>query len=364
MSPNLARRELSIKQSLWMGSEYEKLFQTLAETSPDAVGVIGLEGRILFVNQRAVTLFGCQSATELVDQNILDFISPAEHDAAVVALREELESPLDKLRECRMKRKDGSIFPAQTSCSVVNNSSGEPMGFICIIRNIAENKIAEEELRSIAKRAMLYLDLMSHDIANQLQVIMGSSELLSSLVKGSEVENLANNITDSTAKCGRIIALTERIEDLESSPLFNRSLDQVLKNLVLSFVSSHDNLEIIDNIQVADAIVRADMHLEELLENIIENAYEHNQSSDKIIWVSLSVERNGYMIRIGDNGLGISDASKEHLFNTARRNAGVGLHFASQVILKYGGVIEACDRVHDSPEEGAEFCIWIPRSVI
>ncbi len=360
----LPRTALPFRDSFRTELDYEELFLGLAKTSLDAVGAFSLEGRIGFVNQRAVSLFGCQNEKGLVGQNIFDFISPDEHDATVIALKGELQAYTDMPREFRMKRKDGSTFPAQTNCSVLYDTSGEPKGFICIIRNIAETKTAERELRSFAKRTMLYLDLISHDIANQLQVIMGTSELITLLANDAEVEDLANNIAESTAKCARIIAVTEKIEELESFPLFDRPLDQVLKKMILSFVDSHDPLEVVGSIQVSDAVVRADKYLEELLEIILENAFEHNQSRDKTVWVSLSEEKNGYMIRIGDNGSGISDIAKKNLFSTTHRHAGVGLHFASQVILKYGGVIEACDRIPDSPEEGVEFCVWIPRSTI
>ncbi|MCW3987411.1 MAG: hypothetical protein NWE87_03755, partial [Candidatus Bathyarchaeota archaeon] len=49
-------------------------------------------------------------------------------------------------------------------------------------------------------------------------------------------------------------------------------------------------------------------------------------------------------------------------FDTSRRFGGVGLHQAKHIIEKYGGRIEAYDRVHGQPGRGAGILMWFPKT--
>jgi signal transduction histidine kinase len=91
------------------------------------------------------------------------------------------------------------------------------------------------------------------------------------------------------------------------------------------------------------------------------NAVEHNPNDQKHIWVNLQEHDEGYLVTIGDDGVGISDTRKTELFDVARRFGGIGLHQSSQIIEKYDGWIQIHDRVKDQPELGAEFRLFFPK---
>ncbi|MGY5855161.1 MAG: ATP-binding protein, partial [Candidatus Thorarchaeota archaeon] len=108
--------------------------------------------------------------------------------------------------------------------------------------------------------------------------------------------------------------------------------------------------------------IDADQFLEQLLGNMIENAIEHNPREERIVWISLRESGEGYEIAIGDNGHGISGSLKTAIFDVSRRYGGVGLHQSKQISDKYGGRIDARDRVKGQPTKGAEFVLWLPRT--
>jgi signal transduction histidine kinase len=110
-------------------------------------------------------------------------------------------------------------------------------------------------------------------------------------------------------------------------------------------------------------LIEADDFLELMISNIMMNAIEHNPNPEKSVWVTLSDSEQGYVISIGDNGKGIPDAVKASLFDTSRRFGGLGLHTAYYIAEKYNGRIEVQDRIAGSPEQGAEFRIWIPKPI-
>ncbi len=89
---------------------------------------------------------------------------------------------------------------------------------------------------------------------------------------------------------------------------------------------------------------------------------EHNPRPDKHIWLTLEEVDEGFEARIADDGKGIPDTVKDGLFDVSRRYGGVSLHQTKEIVDKYGGRIKVTDRVPGTPEEGAEFCIWLPRA--
>jgi signal transduction histidine kinase len=118
------------------------------------------------------------------------------------------------------------------------------------------------------------------------------------------------------------------------------------------------------SITVERAMIRADEYLELLLSNILMNSVEHNPKPIKRVWVALKDDGDGFLISIGDNGPGISDARKSELFDVARRFGGIGLHQSSQILEKYEGWIQVHDRIKSQPQEGAEFKLWFPKPAI
>jgi signal transduction histidine kinase len=96
--------------------------------------------------------------------------------------------------------------------------------------------------------------------------------------------------------------------------------------------------------------------------NLMENAIEHNPRDEKKVWISIDVKDGGYEISVADNGKGISDITKETLFDATRRFGGVGLHQSREIADKYGGLLKVTDRVPGFPEKGVDFRIWLPKS--
>jgi two-component system, NtrC family, sensor kinase len=93
--------------------------------------------------------------------------------------------------------------------------------------------------------------------------------------------------------------------------------------------------------------------------------YDEIAQRHNVIWIRTSCSEDGRaaVIRIEDNGIGMSDKVKkqifEHLFTTKEvgKGTGLGLAIAHQIVVdKHKGTIE----VESAPEQGTEFIITIP----
>jgi len=219
---------------------------------------------------------------------------------------------------------------------------------------------------------------ISHDLKTPLSPIKGYAELL---VDNSETE--INNVQEYGAIILKNVAHVEKlISDLKltyqldsgTMPLNTQNvhLMRYLKELVIDIVNdpafSKRIIEFDSNIPEQDVLL--DPYLfRRAIQNLIINALIHNPSDTKVK-ISIDAEsKNAVHIHIGDNGVGMTEAEQERLFeryyrgtNTEERpeGSGLGLAITNQIIKLHGGEIT----VKSKPNEGAEFIVSLPVNIL
>ena len=267
--------------------------------------------------------------------------------------------PVSPRYEYRFVQKSGEIRWVESFTSRVEY--GGTSAVQTVIVDITGRRESERELRVAKDRALLYLDLMGHDLTQQLQVILNSAALMKSAVDESNKESFMKVIADSVRRCARIIEEAKATEQLLSIPMVERKLDEAIEVTIKALAKSSESIVFETSFSSRNVIIEADDFLELLLSNIIMNAIEHNPNEEKKVWVELNEDEDGYIVSIADNGRGITEAVKSSLFNTSRRFGGLGIHTAHYIVEKYNGRISVHDRVSGDSTQGAEFRIWIPK---
>jgi signal transduction histidine kinase len=246
-------------------------------------------------------------------------------------------------------------------CETLNDDEGRFLGIIGSGVDITSHLRAENQLKAAAKTALLYVDIMGHDIANRLQVIQVGSEIMKLKTKSPELLDQIGIIESSVSYCTDLIDKVRESSLLFDVPLEERSLSKALKT-VIHLIREKFPAAIISYGQLPSAIlIQADLHLEILLFNIMENAIIHNNSESPQVWIRLREDKEGFEISISDNGQGIPEETKKMLLNSQRRTLGVGLQQARHIIEKYNGYITIRDRIDGQPDKGADLVIWIPK---
>lgn len=110
----------------------------------------------------------------------------------------------------------------------------------------------------------------------------------------------------------------------------------------------------------AGVAVRANDALRPALENLLENAVEHNDHDEPTVTVTASEAAPGESVtlRITDDGPGIPDAEKATLFDHDAPGTAKGLHVAETIVAGLDGTI----RVEDAEPRGTSFVIELPRA--
>ncbi len=154
---------LTTKRLQQIAADHKKAddrFRALLETAPDAMVLVGQDGRIVQLNAQTEKLFGYARA-ELLG-NLVEMLVPPRFRNQDPQHRGQDPSDHSKVHamgsgsELHGLRKDGSEFPIEISVSRIESEDGF---LICrAIRNVSDRKRAEEKVRELNDRFRALLE--------------------------------------------------------------------------------------------------------------------------------------------------------------------------------------------------------------
>ncbi|MFX0168626.1 MAG: PAS domain S-box protein [Candidatus Hodarchaeota archaeon] len=137
------------KQAEHALKESEARYRTLVETSPDAITLTDLEGKIIMANQQALQLYGAEDEKDLIGVSAFELIDSKDVPLAMENLQKTIREGHSGTLEYTLLRRDGTPYPAELNASVLTDVNGNPTAFIGVIRDISERKEAEARFRSL-----------------------------------------------------------------------------------------------------------------------------------------------------------------------------------------------------------------------
>lgn len=139
------KRELEEKKRL-----QELQYETLFESSPDAIVVVDSSFRILSVNRRTVELWGATSKEYFLGRNVLEFIAPKEHEEAVRKNKELRETGNPHTTIYHFQKADGSPLVCEVNVALFPKEKEKEDRFVAILRDVTEKLRIEAERSTLA----------------------------------------------------------------------------------------------------------------------------------------------------------------------------------------------------------------------
>jgi PAS domain S-box-containing protein len=132
--------------------ESEARFRAIFEQAAVGIAQASVAGQFLSVNQRFCEFLGYQ-ASELLGKTFGDVTHPDDRAESRAKGQQILAGELASYSfEKRYLGRDGQVYWANTSVSVVRDEAGNPQGFLGVIEDVQARKQAEQELQESEER--------------------------------------------------------------------------------------------------------------------------------------------------------------------------------------------------------------------
>ncbi len=356
--------------------ESDAFFRTLLDSAPDAMIIVGDDGKIVVVNAQTERMFG-YDREEMLDQSI-EFLLPERlHKVHVSHRRGFVDAPsirpMGLGRELVGKRKDGSEFPVEISLSPVPITSG---AFVSsVIRDVTNRKRMEAEIiaaQEAAERAnkanSAFLAAASHDLRQPVQALSLLNGALRRTVKDDRalemIEHQENSLTAMTNLLNSLLDIS-RLDAGAITPEFEEfPMQRLIDRLSAEFArqAQHKGLEFKSG--TCDAVVRSDPNLlSEIIQNLVSNAVRYTDKGK----VTIScVEENGQCcVEVTDTGIGIEADQLEEIFREfhqckSRGAAKEGFGLGLAIVRRLADLLEHAVGVVSHPAKGSKFSVSVP----
>ncbi len=249
-------------------------------------------------------------------------------------------------------------------------------GDISTLKNdIYKMTIKLKEQTELSIKDKKYLEETLADISHQIKTPLTSMYVINDILsdndldKKSQIEFLNKN-RNQLERIEWLVTTLLKISRLDSGMVTLKRDNINIEDLINKTIEPIKIMAEIKNISIKTDIETSNFYLDfnwtlEALTNILKNACEHTNNNGSI---KIEVNENPlYLnIKIIDNGVGISESDKKHIFDrfykgkTNKDSIGIGLNMAKKIINLQNGEIECISKIN----EGTTFDIKFYKKVI
>lgn len=185
-----------------------RLLSSVVEQSSDGIATADMNGKLTFMNKAYLRMHGYKDIKELIGQNLKIFHNQEQIKKEVIPfLKQMMEQGFNK-GEVGHLRKDGTIFSADMTTTIIKNEIGDPIAMAATARDITERKKAEE-------------------VQKQTYSLLRAT--LESTVDGILVVDTSGKVTSYNKKFGELWHIPQRLLDThDDKKLLSFVLDQIV----------------------------------------------------------------------------------------------------------------------------------------
>ncbi|MBX3438233.1 MAG: PAS domain S-box protein [Planctomycetaceae bacterium] len=347
----------------------EERFRLVVESSPAAIIIVDVAGRIVLVNRQTENWFGF-SRDELLGQHVEVLIPERFRNRHVLDRQNYLASPQSRPmgagHELFGRRQNGSEFPVDISLHPMDTEDG--LLVMAHVVDLTDRRRAAEEarLRASMERLALLGQLaggVAHEIRNPLGVIRNAAYYLQ-MIQDSlclDARESIAEIQQEVDKANHIVG--DLLDYARESPVQKVLFD--LGRRVMQIVEGENPPPgvTLECRSISEPIlVRGDaQQIDRILINLIRNAVQAMDESGTIqIVLSLRTESQIAIVDVDDDGVGVTEEHRarifEPLFTSKAKGIGLGLAVSRRYAEQNGGKLVLVER--SGP--GATFRLTLP----
>ena len=256
----------------------------------------------------------------------------------------------------------------RVNCAPFRNRIGLNIGTITVLHDITTLK-KMDQIKSD------FVSLVSHEIRSPMNSILMQINVILDGLAGDVTDKQQEILKRASGKIQNLVTMASELLDLariESGLIAQEKEKLNISDILFNQVEFHQadsqkagcliRLEPLDNFL---PVLANRQNMEEVLSNLITNAIKYSPKGGSIT-VSAEKERGYIVIRVKDNGLGISEEDLDKIFTRFYRikteetryihGTGLGLSIVKSIVETHHGNI----RVESWPNQGSTFYVYLP----
>ncbi|MCF8024676.1 MAG: PAS domain S-box protein [Desulfobacteraceae bacterium] len=330
---------------------------------PAGLMVMDQKGNIVLANPAAESITGLEAeairgepARDVLPENLARLISGAGPETRII--EEELE--------CSFAGE--KAVPLSVSSAGIVNEDGVFIGSLIIFRDLTEIKALQQAMQRKEKLAAVggLAAGIAHEIRNPLSSVKGMATYFKNkFTDDPEARQAAELMVQETDRLNRVInELLEfaRPSKINSRPTdINTVIDHSVRLIRQDVEDRNIGLRLYKGENLPATDIDPDRFVQCLL-NLYLNSIQAMEGGGQVIAETGFSEEGGIVIRIEDNGPGISEKDISRIFDpyftTKSKGTGLGLAIVHKIVEDHGGEIT----VKSTPGQGTEFTIHLPAS--
>jgi PAS domain S-box-containing protein len=350
---------------------------TILHSIGDAVIATNADGAITFMNPVAETLTGW-TLSEARHKPLVDVFRIVNEQT-----RATVENPVDKVR--RLNRvvglanhtilisKSGQECAIDDSGSPIRDASGKMAGIVLIFRDVTQQRSLEAALRSNERLALAgrLSASIAHEIHNPIDI--ANNLLFMASEKTTDRPEVQKLVLDAMGEVLRVASISRNMLSLhrESSTPTSVKLPELLDGVValIEETIAKGKRQIRVEHGFDGNIEGFPAELRQVFTNVLKNAVEATPEGGNIRIFSVPTQesgRDGVLIHVADNGVGVSEEMKSKLFTPfattkEESGSGLGLWVSRAIVRKHEGSIRVTSA--EAGYLGTTVSIFLPLKV-
>jgi PAS domain S-box-containing protein len=338
---NMARTRAELRSS-------KIQYKNLSDNLPDYVVAYDAE-HIQYANQATLRLTGLTSE-EIKIESIYSFLTPASAEAVrqlTSATRSDVSH--DVLMEIDILQKDGTV--RHCVMRTIGISDQGRSGFLSVITDITELKMADNALGQVTKKLNLLSHITLNDIHNSVFYLSGYVDLGKQMATDEKMQSIADRQIAIVQTISKLLMFAKEYQSLG---LKTPDWQNVMHSYLLG-ISHIDASRLSRKATIEGLEIYADPLLENVFTNLAENVALHSKTATEI-FLRYKETPEGLTLFFEDNGVGIPADMKEKIFERKKNvEKGMGLFLVREIL----GITEITIRETGVPGKGARFEIAV-----
>jgi PAS domain S-box-containing protein len=299
------------------------------------------------------------------------FLHPEDRENAMSYLEESKRTGKRLHSVYRFKRKDGQYRVIEDNGMMFTDQFDKPYRILGTMKDITEQKLAEDRLKSLNADLEHFMYKASHDLKSPIASMRGLLELVKmNLDDQSEIRQYIGLIERSVGQLTETLEALLNVARVKQNRLkinridFEQTAQKVLEKL--RYQQGFDQVQLNVNVRQQGDFFSDSQLLESVLQNLMENAFKYRRERvQSQILLTIEADSQRALMMVTDNGLGIPANMQEKVFQMFVRasekpgGTGLGLYIVKTSVEQMKGTIE----LQSAENQGTTFTIVLPNLV-